>query len=232
MEEQTSAQAKKSPVASIATLVVFLFIGAGIGFLIKSCPAANCDLVTENGLTEDAETTTDTENPQAQSTAEQTNIEYKTFSEPDVYFTFEYPAAWSYEKQQTAPGEEYNETYYIFYADADKKKETLQLYYPMYETAMDTCLKFEEVTDYIHKHIATNDPGTFINYVTCGATEYDQEESYLNGYTMGDIFWQRGVWDGDKAITSDEKTQVRIHWNNNLITPEIANHIAYSVKIN
>lgn len=217
MEEQTSAEAKKSPAASIATLVVFLFVGAGIGFLIKNCPADDCGPGAEKGLAEDAVTATDAEEvSKEQAAAEQTITEYETFSLPDAYFTFEYPAAWAYERQESAPGEFYNEIYYVFFTDASKKTETFTLSYPMYETAMDTCLKFEEVTDYMHEHIATNDPGTFINYMTCG---------------IGDIFWQKGVWDGDKTIASDEKTRVRIHWEDDAVAKEISDHVAHSVKI-
>lgn len=158
-------------------------------------------------------------------------ISYKTFSDPDVYFTFEYPSAWVYEKHD--PETEYDETYYTFYANADEKRIALSLNYPMYETAMDTCLKFEEVTDYRHEHIATADPGTFINYMTCGATKYDQAESFWGEHSMGDIFWQKGIWDGDKGITSDIATQARIHWDDNkdIVTEEISGHIAHSIKI-
>jgi hypothetical protein len=221
MEEKISAETKKSPVASIATLVVFLFIGAGIGFLMKSCPAANCDLELGKDLAEDAVPATDTEISEEQAATEQTSIGYKTFSLPDAYFTFEYPESWIYEKVVSAPGEYYSETSYTFFTDASKKTETFVMHYPMYETAMDTCMKFEEVSDYMHQHIATNDPGTFINYITCGSTEYDS----------GDIFWQKGVWDGDKMITSDEKTQVRILWRGTAVAEEIMDYVAHSIKI-
>lgn len=236
MEEGKSAEAKKISVASITTLVVFLFVGAGMGFLAKSCPADKCGPDDEKSPIEDAVLETGTGASEEQAAAAQTETAYKTFSLPDAYFTFEYPESWVYEKTESAPGEYHNETTYVFFTDPSKETETFVMNYPMYETAMDTCMKFEEISDYQHKHIATNDPGTFVNYIACDGrkhdgTVYDADYDYRIGNNAGDIFWEKGVWDGDKTITPDKKTRVRIRWRGPVIGDEILDHIAHSVRI-
>jgi len=224
MKTEDKKQSDKKGLLLGAGVITVLCVGILLGSVFqKTATPEYC--LTDNATEETAE-------PRETEEIADKDMVYSTFSIPDAYFTFEYPSTWTYEKEDTALGEEYNETLYVFYTDADKKQTIFSLNYPMNETAMDTCLKFEEVTDYTHEHIATNDSGTFVNYMTCGATEYDSAESYWAGHSMGDIFWQRGVWDGDKTIDYDEKTQARIHWEDNFISGEIAGHIAHSIKIN
>lgn len=213
----------KQTLLSVGVLIIVLCAGISWGSVINYSPMPECT------VNKSADTAI-----QQGAAQEETDAGYKTFSEEDVYFTFEYPSDWVYDKH--SPTDPYDETYYTFYKNADKKEVALSLNYPMYETAMDTCVKFEETTDYTHEHIATDDPGTYINYMTCGGgTESESNDIFWGEDSMGDIFWQKGVWDGDKGITSDEKTQARIHWNGdsetNIVTKDISDHIAHSIKI-
>jgi len=213
----------KQTLVSVGILIIVLCAGISWGSVINYSPMPECtvnksaDTAIQQGAAQQAADTV-----------------YKTFTEPDVYFTFEYPDTWIYEKH--SPTDPYDETYYTFYRDAGKKEAALSLNYPMYETAMDTCIKFEETTDYTHEHIATNDPGTYIDYMTCGGgTGSESNDIFWDEDSMGDIFWQKGVWDGDKGITSDDKTLARIHWDgdngSNIVTKAISDHLAHSIRI-
>lgn len=220
VEEKAS---NKKAFALGASVVFVLCIGIAWGYVASettipdSCPTYEVDKKSAS--------------KKEQSNQSASDITYATFTLPDAYFTFEYPANWIYEKEEFAPGKEYNEIYYAFYTDKDKKTPTFKVHYPMYETAMDTCLKFDEITDYMHKHIATNDSGTFVNYMTCKGSKALDYAFWGEDTIMGDIFWQKGVWDGDKNITSDINTQVRIHWEGNAVPEEVSDHVAHSVKI-
>lgn len=210
-------------IALIVTLIAFLFIGSGIGFLSKVCPAVNSDCADDT-----------TNNPPIKKeSTEQTVITYKTFSEPEVYFTFEYPSAWVYEKKETNPGKEYNETYHVFYADTSKEQEILWLHYPMYETALDTCLKFETVASYNLSQFATNEPGTFVKYLDCKATTMwpGTEDEDLTDSNLGShISLQRGnLVEGDADVSLKEGTLARMTWSK--MDTTTLGHIAHSIEI-
>lgn len=155
---------------------------------------------------------------------------YATFTLPDTYFTFEYPATWTFEKEESNPGEEYNETFYNFYADADKKQNTITLHFPMSETALDTCLKFSQVANYKLSQFATNDAGTFVSYLDCEATaNWPETKSRDLGSS---ITWQKGTLsEGDTEVALEEGKEARIQWDEDLVDPSTVDHIAHSIKV-
>ena len=202
--------------------VGFIFIlCAGMlgGYLMKSSePARDC--ATESVKTETTKTEVAAGDVTAKKETDAMNITYKTFSVPENYFTFEYPDTWTYEKKISSPGETYTETFWVFYADKDKKQQTIDLHYPMSETAHDGCLKFGDVGEYEIEHIGTNDSGTFIYYTSCDQPGVD------------DIYWQKGTIDSPDSLSlqTKEGSDARIMWTDS-VNSGIASHIAHSIKV-
>jgi len=214
---------EKKDLALGLSIVFVLCIGIVWGYIANqsatpdSCLSYDIPHEAKNASSENAEVIDD-------------EIVYSTFSLPDAYFTFEYPSTWTYEKEESAPGEEYNETFWNFYADADKKQNTITLHYPMKETALDTCLKFDSVADYTYSQFATNDPGTFVSYLDCQATAVNTETKPSD---LGSrIDWKKGVLiNGNTEVSTEEGTKARIFWAEELTGSEVLNYIAHSIKV-
>lgn len=206
-------------VVLVVGFIFFLCAGMLGGYLIKSSEP-NGDCFTESAKTETTKTEVALGDTTAKKVTDVADIKYKTFSVPENYFTFEYPDTWTYEKRVNSPGETYAETDWIFYADKNKRQQTIDLHYPMYETAHDGCLKFGDITDYKIEHIATNDSGTFIYYTSCNMPGVD------------DIYWKKGSIDPQDGMSlqTQEGSDARIMWTDS-VSSDIASHIAHSVKV-
>jgi hypothetical protein len=151
---------------------------------------------------------------------------FATFSEPSVYFTFDYPAGWTYRKTEEPYGEG-TETYWNFY---EKGKETadpvFMLHYPMYESAFDTCLKFEDTADYTLDRFVTNDPQVYVTHLDCQKVaqwpEADKKDLGSN------IFLERTTMNDEGEPMS--QGGARMHWWKTL-DGSLLEHIARSIRV-
>lgn len=88
-----------------------------------------------------------------------TDISYSAFSEPDVYFTFEYPANWTYKKADDAVWE--------FYANSEAQKAVMTLLYPADDAGTDPCLGSKDSAGFQTESIDVGDPKFAARYAAC-----------------------------------------------------------------